>query len=81
MREPAIAALAHDFRTRLRRYAAFEEVEVAAGHGSDAVRAMDEEGRRVMRSLEPDEPLWLLERSGTQLSSPGIVARVWRKPP
>jgi 23S rRNA (pseudouridine1915-N3)-methyltransferase len=69
LREPYVAAAAADFRTRLRRYDVYDEVEVAASPGSDPARAMREEGARIVRLLEPGEPLWLLERSGSELSS------------
>ncbi len=76
LREPAVAAVARDFRKRLQRYIACDEVEITASHGADPVRAILDEGQRVTRMLEPDEPIWLLERSGTQLSSIELSARL-----
>ena len=76
VREPYIAAAAADFRTRLRRYDPFEEIEVAASAGCDPDRAMREEGERIVRALEPSEPLWLLERTGVELSSQEFVERL-----
>ena len=76
IREPYIAAALDDFRKRLRRYEAYDEVEVAASDGRDPARAMLEEGERVLRTLEPGDVLWLLERSGTELSSPELAAKL-----
>jgi len=75
LRDPSVAALAHDFRRRLTRYGAFEEIEVEAAHGGDPARAVRDESHRVLRVLEPGEPIWLLERTGTQLSSIELAAR------
>ncbi len=76
IREPYVAQACDDFRTRLARYEAFEEIEVAASHGGDPERAMAEEGERIVRALAPGEPLWLLERTGTQLSSVELGERI-----
>jgi len=76
VREPYLAAAAQDFRRRLQRYETFEEIEVAANHGGDAERAMRDEGERIVRSLGPGEPFWLLERTGTQLASLELVSRL-----
>ncbi len=69
-------AAAADFRARLSRYESYEEVEVAAAHGSDPERAKREEGQRLLHLLEPGEPLWLLERTGRELSSDGLVQKL-----
>jgi 23S rRNA (pseudouridine1915-N3)-methyltransferase len=69
VREPYVAAALDDFRRRLQRYGGLEELEVAAAHGSEPVRAVREEGDRVLRAVVPGEPFWLLDRRGTQLSS------------
>ncbi|GAC1308668.1 MAG: 23S rRNA (pseudouridine(1915)-N(3))-methyltransferase RlmH [Vulcanimicrobiaceae bacterium] len=69
LREAYVTRACADFRARLRRYDPFEEIEVAASPGGDPERAMREEGERIVRALEPAEPLWLLERTGTQLAS------------
>ncbi len=76
VREPYVAAACEDFRTRLRRYGAFEELEIAASHGGDPERAMREEGDRVLRALEPGEPVWVLERTGTEWSSLELVEQL-----
>ncbi len=76
LREPYVAAACADFRTRLRRYDPFEEIEVAASHGADPERAMRDEGERIIRALEPSEPLWLLERTGDELTSLDLARRL-----
>jgi len=76
IREPYLAAALADFRTRLRRYESVDEIEVAAGRGSDPLRAMREEGERILKLLQPGDVLWLLERDGTQLASPELAQRL-----
>ena len=76
IREPYIAAAVEDFARRLSRYEPFSMVEVAASSGSDPDRAMREEGERLIRALEPGEPLWLLERTGVQLASIELSERL-----
>ncbi len=78
IREPYIAAALDDFRTRLARYTAFEEVEVVASHGGDPARAMREEAGRIERALVPGEPFWLLDREGSALSSVGLATEIER---
>lgn len=76
IREPYIAAAIDDFSRRLTRYEPFSMLEVAASPGSDPERAMREEGERIIRALEPSEPLWLLERTGAQLGSIELSERL-----
>jgi 23S rRNA (pseudouridine1915-N3)-methyltransferase len=64
-----IAEACAEFRKRLTPYASYEEVEVKAAHGGDVEAAMLDESERILRLLRPGEPLWLLERTGLQLSS------------
>ena len=76
VREPYLAAAAEDFRRRLRRYESLDELEIAPSRGGDRERTTREEGGRILRLLEPGEPLWLLERTGTQLASPELVTQL-----
>jgi 23S rRNA (pseudouridine1915-N3)-methyltransferase len=76
LREPYVAAAAADFRARLRRYEPVDEIEVAASRGTDPERAMREEGERILKTLQPGDVLWLLERDGTQLSSLELAERL-----
>ena len=76
LREAYIEAAAADFRRRLGRYEAIEEIEVPASHGGEPGRAVRQEGDRIVRLLDPGEPLWLLERTGIQLASREIVTHL-----
>jgi 23S rRNA (pseudouridine1915-N3)-methyltransferase len=69
IREHYVREALDDFGARLERYMPFETREIAASSGADPERAKREEGERVLRALAAKEPVWLLERSGTQLSS------------
>jgi 23S rRNA (pseudouridine1915-N3)-methyltransferase len=80
LREPYLIAAAEDFRRRLRPYHRLEEVEVRAGDGSDAVRSMADEAAAILRLVAPSETLWLLERTGTELTSEALSARIERLP-
>ena len=37
---------------------------------------MRDEAERILRHLRPDDRVWLLERTGTQLSSEALAARL-----
>ena len=76
LREPYLAAAATDFRTRLRRYETYDEIEVPASRGTDPARAVREEEQRVLGALDPADVLWLLDREGTQFSSPELAQRL-----
>ncbi len=80
LREPYLIAAADDFRRRLRPYHRLEEVEVRAGDGSDAARSMSDEAEAILRLVAPSETLWLLERTGTELSSEALAGRIERLP-
>jgi 23S rRNA (pseudouridine1915-N3)-methyltransferase len=76
LREAYVAAACRDFRARLRRYEPFEELEVTASRGSAPPRATREEGDGVLRALAPGDVVWLLERTGAQLSSVELAERL-----
>ena len=76
IREPYVAAAVADFRTRLRRYANLDEIEVPASRGADPTRAAREESERILAALQPTDVLWLLDREGTQLSSVELAERL-----
>lgn len=78
LREPYVAAAADDFRTRLRPYHRLEEIEVRASEAAATARGRDEEAEAVLRHVGSDDVVWLLERSGTQLTSEGLAARIER---
>ncbi|MBD5657531.1 MAG: 23S rRNA (pseudouridine(1915)-N(3))-methyltransferase RlmH [Candidatus Eremiobacteraeota bacterium] len=76
LRERYVAAAVADFAQRLRPYGAFEQLEIPASFGGDPERAKREEGERLLRVLDAGEPLWLLERTGTQLTSVAFAAKL-----
>jgi 23S rRNA (pseudouridine1915-N3)-methyltransferase len=49
---------------------------VAAAHGGDPARAMVDEGERMLRAIAPATPVWLLERTGVQLTSVGLAEKL-----
>jgi 23S rRNA (pseudouridine1915-N3)-methyltransferase len=69
LRTPYIADACAEFRKRLRPYVPYEEVEVRPASGANPGAAIRDETERILRLLRPEEPVWLLERTGTQLSS------------
>jgi 23S rRNA (pseudouridine1915-N3)-methyltransferase len=76
MREPYLVAAADDFRKRLRPYHRLDEVDVRAADGSTPERAMQSEGEAVLRLLAPTDHVWLLERTGTHLTSEEVATRL-----
>jgi 23S rRNA (pseudouridine1915-N3)-methyltransferase len=80
LREPYLVAAAEDFRRRLRPYHRLEEIEVRAGDGGDAARSMAGEAEAILRHIAPSDQVWLLERSGTEISSDELAARIERLP-
>jgi 23S rRNA (pseudouridine1915-N3)-methyltransferase len=76
IREQYVAAAAADFAQRLGRYDALEIVEVPSSKGTDPAHAVREESAALSRRLEPSEQVWLLERTGTQLSSVELTGRL-----
>jgi 23S rRNA (pseudouridine1915-N3)-methyltransferase len=80
IRERYIAAAMADFRTRLRPYHRLEEVEVRAADGADPERAMRTEGEAILKLLDPNDTVWLLERGGSAFSSEDLARRIERLP-
>jgi len=76
IRSPNVAQLCTDLRKRLGAYHAYAEIEVRAGDGSDPRTAMRDESARIARHLRAGDRMWLLERTGTQLSSPSLASRL-----
>ena len=80
VREKYVAAALDDFRVRLRPYHRLEEIEVRAGDGGDAERAMRTEGEAILALLDPADRVWLLERTGESFSSEELARRIERLP-
>lgn len=76
LRSPSVAALCDQFRTRLRAYRPYEEIEVRRGDGPDPDAILRDEGARIARHLRDEDRVWLLERDGTQLDSIELATRL-----
>ena len=76
IREPYIADALADFRKRLKPYHAVEEIEVKAADGSNPQRALADESQRILKLLAGGDEVWLLERSGTALSSEALSTKI-----
>jgi len=76
MREPYLVAAAADFRRRLAAYHRLEELEVRAADGERPEAAMAREATAILRAITPHEHVWLLERSGDELSSIELSQRL-----
>ena len=75
LRDPAAAAVCAEFQKRLRAYHRIEVSEVRASSGSDPARAIREEGERLLKAAG-DGVLWALDRTGTELSSEELSAKI-----
>ena len=69
MRERYAAQACAEFEKRLRPYYPVEIVEVKASDGGQPVNAMREEAERIAKHVHEDDCVWLLDRTGEQLSS------------
>ncbi|GAC1583702.1 MAG: 23S rRNA (pseudouridine(1915)-N(3))-methyltransferase RlmH [Candidatus Velthaea sp.] len=78
LREPYLAAAAADFRKRLAPYHRLEEIEVRAADGDRPEAAMAAEGEAILRAIAPNDHVWLLERSGIELTSIELSQRLER---
>jgi 23S rRNA (pseudouridine1915-N3)-methyltransferase len=76
VRSQHVAAACAELRKRLAPYYPYEELDVRPGSGKNAREAMREESERVLRLLRPDDRVWLLERTGAQLSSEALARRL-----
>ena len=76
LREPYVAEACSDFRKRLAPMLPFEETHVRAADGSDPQSAIAEEATRILALVRPNEPMWLLERSGEMIESPVLAKRL-----
>lgn len=76
LRTRYVADACVEFRKRLSPYFPYEEVELRAGDGSDPAHAKREEAERILKMVRPEERVWLLERTGTELSSEELSQRL-----
>jgi 23S rRNA (pseudouridine1915-N3)-methyltransferase len=78
LREPYLAAAAADFRRRLAPYHRVEEIELRAADGERPAAAMTLEAAAILRCVAPHDHVWLLERTGAELSSVELAERLER---
>lgn len=78
LRERYLAAAAADFRRRLAPYHRLEEIEVRAADGERPPDAMALEAAAILRAVSPNDHIWLLERTGVELSSVEVAERLQR---
>jgi 23S rRNA (pseudouridine1915-N3)-methyltransferase len=76
VRERYVADAVDDFVQRLRRYDSVDVVEVPATRGTDAQRAVRAENEALLHRIARGEHVWLLERTGTSLSSVELAERL-----
>lgn len=76
LREPYLAAAAADFRRRLGSYHRLDEVEIRAADGERPAEAMASEAAAILRAIAPHDHVWLLERTGHELSSVELAERL-----
>jgi 23S rRNA (pseudouridine1915-N3)-methyltransferase len=76
LRSPPVAELCAELRKRLGPYYPFEEIEVRPGSGKNAPDAMRDECERILRHVRPDDRVWLLERTGSRVSSEALARRL-----
>ncbi len=69
LRERYLVTAADDFRRRLTPYHRLEEIEIRAADGERPEAAMAAEAAAILRALAPSDHVWLLERSGEELTS------------
>lgn len=75
IREAYIATACADFRRRLAPYYVYEEIEVKAGDGAPE-RTMRDEAARILKYVRAGDAVWLLERTGSELSSPALSTKL-----
>lgn len=79
LKAPYAVEACAEFAKRLAPYYPIDVVEVKASDGSQPSQAMREEGERIAKQLHADDRVWLLDRTGDELSSEQLshtIARV-----
>lgn len=67
-----------EFAKRLGPYYPLEVLEVRASDGSQPAQAMREEAERIGKQLHDDDCVWLLDRTGEELSSEQLSREIAR---
>jgi 23S rRNA (pseudouridine1915-N3)-methyltransferase len=76
LRESYTRDAAADFRKRLAPYHRFEEQEVRAELGTDPAAAMAAEAASLLALIDATDHVWLLDRTGAELDSRELAARI-----
>ena len=76
LREAYLVAAVADFRKRLAPYHRLEEIEIRAAAGERPAAAMAQEGAAILRVIAPGDHVWLLERSGDELTSVELATQL-----
>ncbi len=76
VRESYIEQSLDDFRNRITPYHSLEEITVKAADGSHPQKAMSSEAERVLNHVAAPDHLWLLERTGHQISSEELAGKL-----
>lgn len=69
LKAPYAVQACAEFATRLGPYFPLEVTEVKAADGSQPQQAMREEAERIAKHVHQDDCVWLLDRTGDELSS------------
>lgn len=69
LKTPYAAQACEEFAKRLSPYYPLDVVEVKASDGRQPEQAMREEAERIAKQLHEDDCVWLLDRTGDELSS------------
>jgi 23S rRNA (pseudouridine1915-N3)-methyltransferase len=69
LKAPYAAQACAEFAKRLAAYYPLDVVEVKASDGSQPEQATREEAERIAKQLHEDDCVWLLDRTGDELSS------------
>jgi 23S rRNA (pseudouridine1915-N3)-methyltransferase len=76
IRTAYVAEACAELRKRLAPYHSYDEVEVRPGDGRNPRAAVHDESERILKQLRDGDRVWLLERTGTQLSSEALAQRI-----
>ena len=78
LRETYTAQACAEFAKRIAPYYPLEIVEVRAASGTRPAEAMRDEGERLLQMVSAGDDVWLLERTGEQLSSEDLALKLDR---
>ncbi|MCW8131880.1 MAG: 23S rRNA (pseudouridine(1915)-N(3))-methyltransferase RlmH [Planctomycetota bacterium] len=76
LRSEALRAVCDDYAARLRRYGAFEVLELKPAQAREPAAAVAEESKRILEALEPAAHVWVLDERGKTCTSPALAERI-----